>query len=218
MEKTVLGRSVQGKDIPMYTLHGAGRSVLVIGGVHGNEQTSVDVAIGLLELLQGNPSLARGRTIAILPNANPDGYERRSRFNANQIDINRNFAATNFKPAMQAGFRAGTRAASEPETLAIVRAIEIIRPSLLISIHSIDKGRECNNWDGPAEPIAHIMSRYNGYRAVGTIGYATPGSLGSYAGIDRQIPMVTLELPRALSGSQAWDQNRQALLAAIAAQ
>jgi predicted deacylase len=191
--------------------------VLVIGGVHGSEPTSVDVANGLLEVLSEDPSLARGKTIAILPNANPDGYEKRSRYNANQIDVNRNFAATNFRPAMRAGFRSGTQPNSEPETLAIVRAIDITRPVLLISIHSIDKGRECNNYDGPAEGIAQIMSRYNRYPAVATIGYPTPGSLGSYAGIDRQIPMITLELPRALPGPQAWETNRQAILAAIAA-
>ena len=37
----------------------------------------------------------------------------------------------------------------------------------------------------------------------------------SYAGIDRQIPMITLELPRDLSSEAAWQQNREALLEAI---
>lgn len=216
-QEALLGRSVQGRDLVLYTLRGGPQTVLVIGGVHGSEPTSVDVANGLLELLRSDPSLARGKTIAILPNANPDGYEKRSRYNASQIDINRNFAATNFKPGMRAGFRSGTSPNSEPETQAIVRAIEITRPILLISIHSIDKGRECNNYDGPAEQIAQIMTKYNTYPPKATIGYATPGSLGSYAGIDRQIPMITLELPRALSGDQAWQQNREALLAALAA-
>jgi protein MpaA len=75
----------------------------------------------------------------------------------------------------------------------------------------------CNNYDGPAQHIAELMSRYNGYAAKSNIGYPTPGSLGSWAGIDRQIPMITLELPRSLPGNKAWPNNRQAVLAAITA-
>ena len=74
-----------------------------------------------------------------------------------------------------------------------------------------------NNYDGPAQPIAQLMSRYNGYPVTATIGYPTPGSLGSYAGIDRHIPMITLELPRSLPADKVWSNNREAVLAAIAA-
>ena len=218
IEQVALGTSVDGSALSMTILRGGPESVLVIGGVHGNEQTSVDVASGLLELLRAQPELAGGKTIAIYPNANPDGYARNSRFNANQIDVNRNFAAANFKPAMQAGLRSGSAPNSEPETRAIVRAIEVTKPSLLISIHSTSRGRHCNNWDGPAQHVAELMSKLNGYPPAATIGYPTPGSLGSYAGIDRQIPMITLELPRDAPGAQAWHENRDALLAAIAAQ
>jgi predicted deacylase len=216
VEQVVLGQSVEGRDLAMTILRGSAESVLVIGGVHGNEPTSVDVATGLLELLRAQPALARGKTVAIYPNSNPDGYARNSRFNANRIDVNRNFDASNFKPAMQAGLRSGSAPLSEPETRAIVRAIEMTRPALLISIHSTSRGRHCNNWDGPAEHVAELMSKHNGYPPAATMGYPTPGSLGSYAGIDRQIPMITLELPRDATGDQAWRENREALLAAIA--
>jgi murein peptide amidase A len=59
------------------------------------------------------------------------------------------------------------------------------------------------------------MSTHNGYPSVESIGYPTPGSLGSYAGIDRAIPMVTLELPRTDPAEKAWSDNREALLAVI---
>lgn len=215
-EQVELGQSVEGKDLTMTVLRGGPDSVLVIGGVHGNEQTSVDVANGLLALLREEPELARGKTVAIYANSNPDGYARNSRYNANRIDVNRNFAAKNFKPAMQAGLRSGSAPLSEPESRAIVRAIEVARPALLISIHSTNRGKHCNNWDGPAEHVAELMSKHNGYPPAATMGYPTPGSLGSYAGIDRQIPMITLELPRDTPGDAAWGENRAALLAAIA--
>lgn len=215
-QRSSLGKSVLGREISMYTLHGHGPAVLIIGGIHGNEQTSVDVAEGLLELLRTSPQLAGSRRVSIIPNSNPDGYLAGTRHNSRKIDINRNFPATNFKPQKAGVFRGGgVSPLSEPESAAIERAIESTRPRLIISIHSIDRGRECNNWDGPGETYARIMSQHNGYPAVATIGYPTPGSLGSFAGIDKQYPMVTLELPRTLPGADAWKQNRDAILAAI---
>ena len=95
--------------------------------------------------------------------------------------------------------------------------IERLRPRLIITVHSIEHDKQCNNYDGPAREVAEIMSKHNGYPAVPTIGYPTPGSLGNWGGNDRQIPMITLELPRALPASKAWPDNRAAVYAAIAA-
>jgi protein MpaA len=211
-----LGESVNGTAIEMRVFNSGAPGatpVLILGGIHGDERASVDVASKLIALLEKQPELARGRKVAIIRVANPDGYARNTRTNARGVDLNRNFSASNFRPSR----RNGTAAASEPETRALVKALEDVKPRLLISIHSITRGRECNNYDGPAAEIASAMSRRNGYPSAATIGYATPGSLGSYAGIDRKIPMITLELPRDATGEQAWQQNREALLAAIVA-
>jgi protein MpaA len=210
-----LGSSVRGQPIAMTVFPGnSGGAVLVIGGVHGDEPTGVDVARALLAELRADPSLAGGRTVAVLVSANPDGHAAGTRRNANDIDVNRNFPAANFKRSWRRG-GGGREPASEPETRAILSAIERVRPSLIVSIHAMDNGRQCNNYDGPAEAVANLMSRHNGYPATPTIGYPTPGSLGSYAGVDRQIATVTLELPRGLAGADAWPDNRGALLAAI---
>ncbi|MFZ2490659.1 MAG: murein tripeptide amidase MpaA, partial [Thermoanaerobaculia bacterium] len=40
-----------------------------------------------------------------------------------------------------------------------------------------------------------------------SIGYPTPGSLGSYAGVERRIPIVTLELPREVIEPDAFAIN-----------
>ena len=66
-EDVVLGRSVEGNDLVMSVLPGGPETVLVIGGVHGSEPTSVDVARGLLELLREQPEMARGKTASPLP-------------------------------------------------------------------------------------------------------------------------------------------------------
>jgi len=215
-----LGTSVQGRPIDIIVFGETDATpVLVMGAIHGDEQTTADLTRGLIGLLRTQRELFIGKRVAVIAVANPDGYASDSRLNANGVDVNRNFPASNYRTT--APSRASTRprygasASSEPETRAILKALDTINPRLLISIHSITNGRQCNNYDGPAKTIAELMSAKNGYPAAANIGYPTPGSLGSYAGIDRQIPMITLELPRDLPGDQAWTQNRAALVAAI---
>jgi predicted deacylase len=215
-----IGTSVQGRPIKMLVFGGApGTPILIMGAIHGDETTTVDLTTNLIELLKARPEVCAGKRVAVIPVANPDGYAARTRSNANRVDVNRNFPATNYRAGRSSSTqpRFGPSAASEPETRAVLKAIDEIGPRLLISIHSITDGRQCNNYDGPAQAIAELMSAKNGYRCAANIGYPTPGSLGSYAGIDKQIPMITLELPRNLPDDKAWAQNRDALVAAIAA-
>ena len=77
----------------------------------------------------------------------------------------------------------------------------------------------CQAWlalyDGPAHGLAESISEANRYATRDTIGYPTPGSLGSYAGIDHRVPIITLELPRGISADAAWQANREALYRAI---
>ena len=212
-----VGRSVQGRPITLATFPGVGQPVFILGGIHGNEPTSAVVARKLIHHLELHPHEGGGPTVVILAEANPDGLLTGRRTNANGVDVNRNFPAHNWRPFKHPLFDNGPSPASEPETQAILSAIEGLRPGRIVSIHSIDGSKHCNNYDGPAEWLASLMSRFNGYPVRPTMGYPTPGSLGSWAGIDRKIPIVTLELPRNVDGETAWEQNRDALLAAISA-
>jgi protein MpaA len=209
-----LGQSVEGRAI-VATVMGDGADVtLILGAIHGNEPTSAAVSIALVEHLRERPEALAGRTVAIIPVANPDGLARKLRTNKRLVDLNRNFPATNWGKTRRGIYYGGAEAASEPETVALMRAFDRFKPARVVSIHSMD--RPCNNYDGPGQDLAERMrAAGNGYVVKDNIGYPTPGSLGSWAGIDRQIPMVTLELPRSMSGDKAWEQNREALLAAI---
>jgi protein MpaA len=219
-ETILLGSSVQGRPINMQVFgQPLGTPVLIMGAIHGDETTSADLTKNLVQLLGTHSDLTAGKRVAVITVANPDGLAAGTRVNANRVDVNRNFPASNYRAgrASSTNPRYGASAGSEPETRAIMAALEQVHPRLLISIHSITDGRQCNNYDGPAKAIAELMSARNKYPPTATIGYPTPGSLGSYAGIDRQVPMITLELPRDLPAEKAWAQNREALLAAIAA-
>jgi len=213
---TIIGYSVQRRPIELYSFGAGERPVLVMGAIHGSEPTSADVSRGLLAELHANPQLCAGVPVVIIPVANPDGLAANTRTNSRGVDLNRNFTATNWSTrARRPRNFGGKESASEPETNALIETIERLHPRLIISVHSME--HPTNNYDGPAQHIAELMSRYNHYAPTATIGYPTPGSLGSWAGIDRQIPMITLELPRSLPSSRAWRDNRDAVLAAISA-
>jgi protein MpaA len=209
----VVGKSVEGREIVARVLGAGGDVTLVMGAIHGNEPTSAVVAQGLLAHLRNHPELLEGRSVAVLAVANPDGLARKIRTNKHLVDLNRNFPAANWAKTRKGMYYGGSAAGSEPETLALIKLFEEVRPARVVSIHSMDK--PCNNYDGPARAMAEMMSGFNGYEAKDNIGYPTPGSLGSWAGIDRGIPMITLELPRKMGGAEAWEVNREALIAVV---
>ncbi len=53
----------------------------------------------------------------------------------------------------------------------------------------------CVNYDGPAAAWAEAVAQACGWPARGDIGYPTPGSFGSWLGLDQGLPVLTLELP-----------------------
>ena len=210
-----LGASVRGVPIAMHMFGNGPDAVLVFSAIHGDEPSAAYVGRSLLDHLLEHPELAAGRAIALIPITNPDGVAAGTRTNANGVDCNRNFPAANWK--RRPGFlrsNPGKQAASEPETLAVMKAVELVNPTRILSIHS---GLHCNNYDGPAAYLAALMARHNGYPVRGSVGYPTPGSFGSWAGIDRGLPVVTLELPRHNNGPRAWAENREGILAVISA-
>lgn len=215
-ETLTLARSVGGRPILLHVLGDGREHVLILAGFHGNESTGSELAESLLANLRAHPGLCDGRQIAIAAAVNPDGLLRRERTNANHVDINRNFPASNWLRARGGRNSFGQAPGSEPETQAVMVAVQLIEPARILSIHSIERGRHCNNYDGPAAELARAMSARNGYPARPTMGYDTPGSFGTWAGVDRHIPTITLELPRDSNGEQCWAANREALLVFIA--
>ncbi len=211
----ILGSSVAGEPIELLLFGSGPETVLIVGGIHGDERNAAELAEALVAHLRSvDGRVPAGRTIAVLPRANPDGLARNTRVNANGVDLNRNFPALNWRRAPR-GNRHGPQPASEPETRAIMAAVERLRPSVIVSIHAIHGGRECNNYDGPARAIAERMAELNGYPATASIGYPTPGSFGTWAGIDRGIPTITLELPRRATREEVWPQQKAALLSVV---
>ena len=215
-----LGQSVDGRPIFCHlfgeTAAGPANTVLIFGGIHGNEPTSAGVARELVHHLRRTPAAYRGRCVAVVPEANPDGLARHMRANTNLVDLNRNFPAANWKKTRKSWSHGGDAPASQPETRMLIGLIDQLKPARIVAVHSMDD--PCNNYDGPAAGLAKLMAARNGYPVKPSIGYPTPGSFGSWAGGDRQIPVITLELPNAGTTPTSWAKNRDALVAFIRAE
>jgi protein MpaA len=206
-----LGRSVRGRPIEAI-IYGTGKKrVLVVGGIHGNESSTTVVARSLAVTL-GRDSVPAGLTVIIVPDANPDALWTNTRVNDRGVDINRNFPSKSWRIDYPDSLHyPGTEPASEPETRALISLLERYPPDLLITLHA---ALGCMNWDGPGFEIAELMAQVNNYPLCQSLGYETPGSLGNYAGVDRNIPTVTIEL-RAANAVQLVQENTPALLAAL---
>ena len=210
------GESVDGRPLRLFELPGPGPTTLIFAGIHGSEPESTELADRLIALITDVPEIVDGGHVVIIPAANPDGLARGRRTNARGVDLNRNFPAANWvSNIMNPEYHPGPSPASEPESRALIELVETLQPAAVVSIHSISGGRQCNNYDGPAERLARAMAAGNGYPVRPRIGYPTPGSFGNWAGVDIGIPTVTLELPRGGSPDRLWAQNRDALLAVI---
>ena len=225
ISKLTLGTSNEGRPIEYFRIDPPGVSaanadggvILIFAGIHGNEPTTTVVAEKLVELLTAEPGLLNGvkSSLVIIPAMNPDGLERKRRTNARGVDLNRNFPAQNWKPTPRGMAWTGPSALSEPESTLLHGFVNEQKPKRILSIHSIARGRHGVNFDGPGLEIAQVMARENGYRVLETMGYPTPGSFGSWAGVDLQIPTITLELISAQPGVGAWEDNKKAILAFI---
>lgn len=209
-----LGKSVEGRGIEAFTRRGSDHATtLVLAAFHGDEPKTVYVARRLIEWLRSNVTSGGDGTWVVVPQVNPDGFARRTRRNANKVDINRNFPTRNWCVGQRRSrMYGGAAPASEPETRVVIDLIESCRPSRIVTLHSIGANRFCNNYDGPGRAWAEAMSAINGYPATASIGYPTPGSFGTWSGLERGIPTITLELPSHHSSRRCWADNRDALL------
>lgn len=127
-----IGRSVQGRPITAVERGTPGGTVvLLIGVIHGDE----DDGVPILERLATAPVPA-GVDLWLIESMNPDGQALQQRWNANGVDLNRNFPYQ-WGPIGQPGHDeyAGTGPASEPETQAVVDFVTEIRPALGVWYH-----------------------------------------------------------------------------------
>ncbi|MEO1998335.1 MAG: M14 family zinc carboxypeptidase, partial [Planctomycetaceae bacterium] len=204
-----VGQSVGGIPIRQIRIGNGDYVILMLAAIHGNESAGTPLLNRLAQYLQDQPEVVSDCTVILMPEVNPDGVQDNARWNAQGVDLNRNFPAENRTNSR----RYGMHALSEPESLTIFQVISHWLPHHIITLH---EPLQCVDYDGPAAGLAEDMSSRCGL-PVKKLG-SRPGSLGSYAGLSLGIPIVTFELPRAArdqTSQQLWEKYGSALVTAV---
>ena len=166
---------------------------LVIGTMHGDEPEGEYL---INRFLKTDPKLKENWLF--IPCFNPDGKALGTRENANQVDLNRNYPTKNFKATSynpHSGIAKSGMPASEKETQGMIKLFETFKISKVLTFHS---DLAVVDFDGPAKEWAKEIADLTGYSLTENgIGYPTPGSFGNWAGVERNIPVVTLETHKA---------------------
>jgi murein peptide amidase A len=182
--------------------------ILFLGGVHGDELPTVYFMFKLAQYVKDNPELFKDKCIVIAPLINPDGFLSATpqRINANGVDLNRNFPTRDWQARAirqwisrtnkNKRYYPGAKPSSEQETLFQVALIKKFKPQKILSAHS---PLNFYDYDGPSSDlnsfekwmeqvcreVDHPLKKFRYY----------PGSLGNYAGHERNIFTLTLEMP-----------------------
>lgn len=176
-------KTAQGNSINLF-MNKEHNSVLVLGCMHGDEPQGEYL---INEYIKSNTDTK----LMFVPCVNPDGVKAKTRVNSNGVDINRNFPTKNWELTEKNEFFGGNTPASEIETKFLVEIIEKYKPKFILTLHAPYK---VVNYDGDALEIAEKISEIIDYPVESSIGYPTPGSFGTWAGIEKNIPTITLEL------------------------
>jgi len=187
-----LGQSVLGNSINLY--NDRRTNLLLMGGVHGDESEGIFLAHLLM----------REAGVPVIPCLNPDGALLRQRWNARNVDLNRNLPTEDWRPtATNPRYPPGPEPASEPETRAFLAGLERTGASIVLSLHSyketfVENERPAESTPEPVNAAVERFTRAVGIELRQSIGYPTPGALGAY-GRTRGLLVFTYELRRGAS-------------------
>ena len=128
---TVEGKSTQDRDVVLVRLGSDARArwnILFYAQQHGDEISGKDALLYLIRDIATNPSQLPPETaVWIMPMMNPDGAEAGTRVNGAGADINRDHMTL-----------------LQPETRALHRVVQRLRPELAVDCHEF--GRGSNSW------------------------------------------------------------------------
>lgn len=238
---TIIGRSVENRVIEVYTFGTGSIDLLFVGGMHGGyEWNSSLLAWEMIDYFTETPAAIPGTyTVHIIPTLNPDGLAEvvgtggrflrmdvpnpdtrlaTARFNANNVDLNRNFACNWAPESTWRGqtVSAGTAPFSEPEATALRDYVMRTQPTAVAFWHSQASnvyGSACG--DGVLPRTTTLGAAYADAASYGYVDFfdaypITGDAEGWLASIG--IPAVTVELEefgqtefqRNLAGVQSW--------------
>lgn len=203
---SVIGYSVQGRPIIAYYYGNGSTTVLFTGGIHGSERSGSYIMRDWVSHLDSYAyNIPDDKQVVIVSDVNPDGLASSSRYNANNVNIDRNFPSINWKSDIDTSTGiivggGGASPLSEPETVALANLTTSLRPRLEVSFHAQGSLIGANQV-GDSVSIGNLYGLSVGYssmigHAEETMGYSITGEYEDWAG-EQSVPAILIELPSA---------------------
>lgn len=236
-----IGTSVEGRSINGYSYGTGEKHIVFVGAIHGGyEWNSALLSYELIDYLDENLDVISDKIkVTVIPVLNPDGLYKivgttdrfaisgvppteqttSGRFNANEVDLNRNFDCKWQATGTWQGktVSAGTSAFSEPEARAFRDFVLKEKPTAVVMYHSASNaiyGSECD--DGILPETLAVMSVYSestGYPAIESFdAYPVAGDAEGWLA-KMGIPAITVEL--ATHETVEWEKNKLGILSLL---
>lgn len=192
--ESVIGQSVEGRDIKARHFGTGDKELLLVGGIHGGYSWNTAlVAFEAIDYFSANPdAVPENVKVTIVPVLNPDGLYKVAgtadrftradipssqtetipgRFNSNDVDLNRNFDC-DWKTTgtwQNRNVSGGDSAFSEPEARAIRSYVETNNPEAVVVWYSAAGGVFASNCHGgvseDTKELTNVYATASGYRA-----------------------------------------------------
>ncbi|MDP3965871.1 MAG: M14 family zinc carboxypeptidase [bacterium] len=241
--ETVIGKSVEGRDITAYHFGTGDTELLFIGGIHGGyEWNTVLVAYELMDYLKASlTALPANVKVTVIPVLNPDGLNKTvgtstrfaaadvpasqdlqiaGRFNAHTVDLNRNFDCdwqTTGKWQTK-DVSGGSAAFSEPESAAVKNYVETSKPRAVVTWYSSAGGvfaSSCHNGVLPeTNTLTKKFADASGYPAYQSFNfYEITGDMVNWLA-KQNIPAISVLLTN--HTDTEWAKNQKGIDALLA--
>jgi hypothetical protein len=239
----VIGTSVQGRQIVAYHYGSGTDEVLFVGDIHGGYTPGTALlAYKAMDYFKENVDVIPSNVaVTIIPVLNPDGLESvvgtasgdftsadiptsketqiAGRFNANKVDLNRNFDCEWKPTAVWEGrtVSGGSAAFSEPESQAIRAYIESHKPKAVVVWYGAEGGVYASSCG--SAPLSDSIALTKSYAAASGYvshltysGYPIPGDMANWLA-NRGTPAISVLLKSRLDSD--WTNNLAGMKAVL---
>ena len=239
--ETIIGKSVEDRNITAYHYGNGDTKLLFVGGIHGGYSwNTVLVAYEMMDYLEANPNIIPDNVeVTVIPSLNPDGQNDTvgtagrftkadvpapdlrvpGRFNANNVDLNRNFDCDWQSTGLWRNVEVdgGSGVFSEPETMAIRDYVEANNPNAVVVWYSAFGGVFASNCHNGVLPetlkITNVYAEASGYPALEEFDfYEITGDMVNWLA-KNDIPGISVLLTT--HEDVEWDKNRAGIEALL---
>lgn len=208
------GTSVQGRPLQCMEIPGGAGRVMVIAGFRGTRNSSVQVAESLAQHALQQAGLGDQVSLLIVRDANPDGRTLRKPTNARGVDLDRNFASTNWrKIPIDKQWLGGRQPVSEPETQWLTKLVTSWQPTRVVVLVD-DTQTAWVRTLGPDPAWQRSLAPLTALPWVESSLAIPSGSLASWVARDLKIPTLLLNVPPAENVEGFWN-SQQPLLSSV---